>query len=384
MFPGGTFSIGTFGLLLSLCYLNLKNKIYVDKAKTITFLTLYFIGIIILFYNCNTISRISYISKFALLLPTFTFYIATIPKSKNKFDLLYAISNVMLIEAIISIIFFTLGTCLYIIPPNNTALINWGSTTFIPSWYNIYFEPQLFRNSGIFVEAPMHNYCLIIAFLTEVFLKEKKSYFKLCIIVIAILTSLSTTGQLAIIGTIGILLLTKKPVKKISLKLKIFIPFLSIGLILLMYYVVDYILELKAETASFEIRQDFIQKGVEAWLSSPIVGCGYGTKNEGSSNSIVVLLAEGGIMMFLLYFLSFIIIPFIYWKQKIHKNIFYFYLIYFGVFCITIILYTNITLLLLAIPLSVLIKKQIINKKTNYQNTKIHNLISPKNETTKN
>lgn len=24
MFPGGTFSIGTFGLLLSLCYLNLK------------------------------------------------------------------------------------------------------------------------------------------------------------------------------------------------------------------------------------------------------------------------------------------------------------------------------------------------------------------------
>lgn len=151
-----------------------------------------------------------------------------------------------------------------------------------------------------------------------------------------------------------------------------------------MYYVVDYILELKAETASFEIRQDFIQKGVEAWLSSPIVGCGYGTKNEGSSNSIVVLLAEGGIMMFLLYFLSFIIIPFIYWKQKIHKNIFYFYLIYFGVFCITIILYTNITLLLLAIPLSVLIKKQIINKKTNYQNTKIHNLISPKNETTKN
>lgn len=363
IYPGGIYSIGTFSLTLLLCYFNLKSKVNnIENIKTITFFILYFIGIIILFFNSNSTFRISYISKFILLLPTFIYYIATIPNKKYKFNLLYAISNVMLIEAIISIIFFTLGTCFSIIPASQLISINWGNLTLIPSWYNIYFEPQLFRNSGIFVEAPMHNFCLTIAFLTEAFLKEKKSKFKITTLVIAILTSLSTTGQLAIIGTIGISLLNnKRRLKNTSLKLKILISFLSIGLIILMYYVVDYILELKAETASFEIRQDFIKQGLEAWKTHPILGCGYGTNGDGSSNSIIVLLAEGGIMMFSLYILSFIIIPFLYWKRKINKNLFYFYIIYFGVFCITIILYSNITLFTLSITLSIFIKKQNSN-----------------------
>lgn len=365
LYPGGIYSIGTFGLTLFLCYKNLKSKIdNVEYVKTISFFILYFIGIVLLFFYCNPISRISYISKFILLVPLFIYYFATIPNVRNKFNLLYAISNIMLIEAIISIIFFTLGTCFGIISSTHSISINWGNLTLVPSWYNLYFEPQLFRNSGIFVEAPMHNFCLTIAFLTEVFLKEKKSKFKITIFVIAILTSLSTTGQLAIIGTIGIRLLTnKKRLKNISLKLKILISFLSIGLIILMYYVVDYILEMKAETGSYEIRQDFMKKGYEIWLSNPITGCGYGTNSAGSSNSIVVLLAEGGIIMFLLYFMSFIIIPFLYWKQNVNKDLFYFYLIFFCIFCITIILYSNITLLLLAIPLSILIKKQPANNK---------------------
>lgn len=358
IYPGGIYSIGTFCLTLLLCYFNIKSKVNnIENIKTITFFILYFIGIIILFFNSSSTFRISYISKFILLLPTFIYYIATIPNKKYKFNLLYAISNVMLIEAIISIIFFTLGTCFDIIPANQLILINWGNTTFIPSWYNLYFEAQLFRNSGIFVEAPMHNYCLIIAFLTEFFLKRKRSYFKIITFVIAILTSLSTTGQLALISTLGIFFLTKKPTK-ISSNLKIIIFFLSIGLIILIYYTVDYILELKAETASFEIRQDFMKQGLEAWKTHPILGCGYGTNGDGSSNSIIVLLAEGGIMMFLLYILSFIIIPFLYWKRKIDKNLFYFYIIYFEVFCITIILYSNITLFMLSITLSIFIKKK--------------------------
>lgn len=358
----GIFSILTATLLLWLCHYNIKGKNNIDTQKFNIFFFIYFIGALILFFGTIPDARINYISKFIILLPSLILYIASRPIQENRFNLLYKISNIIFIESIISIIFYLATTVFSIIPPTGSISLDWGGIKLIPSWYNLYFEPQIFRNSGIFTEAPMHNYCLSLAFLTEIFLRKSRSKIKILILAVAILTTLSTTGQFVLIGTIIIQIITHVKKIKLSFFQRIIIIPLLIGVIISLYHLANYLIELKSTTSSYEIRNEDIQIAIDSWISHPLLGCGYGSNGMGSSNSIFVLLAEGGIFMFMIYFFSFIFIPYKYWIKKTNRNYAYFHLIYFGLFCITIILYSNITLLLLSIPLSSLLKKQTYYK----------------------
>lgn len=358
----GIFSIFTAFIIFILCIQNVKRKNNLDYNKIVPFYFFYFLGALIVFLKSNPEFRISYISKFIMILPLLILYIASYEKGKSRFDLLYKIENLILIEACISIFFFLFGTLLSIIPSTETVYLNWGEGRYISGWYHLYFEPQFFRNSGIFAEAPMHNYILSIALLTEIYIKNFISKFKIIILIIAILSTLTTTGQLVLISVLIIQILTRNRARKIGIKTKFLISFILLGIIIALYYLIRYILEIKSETSSYEVRSDFIQIAIHNWLSSPIFGCGYGTNATGSSNSIFVLLAEGGLFMFFLYNLSLIYIPFLYWFKKINRKYFYFHLIYWGVFCITIVLYCNINLLFLAMPLASFLKSSLKRK----------------------
>lgn len=364
----GIFSIFTAFIIFILCIQNVKRKNNLDYNKIVPFYFFYFLGSLIVFFKANPEFRISYISKFIMILPLLILYIASYEKGKSRFDLLYKIENLILIEACISIFFFLFGTLLSIIPSTETVYLNWGEGHFVSGWYHLYFEAQIFRNSGIFAEAPMHNYILCIAFLTEIYIKRNISKLKITILTIAILSTLSTTGQLVLISTLIIQLLTRNKTKRINVKIKILMYTISLGIIIGLYYLLQYILEIKSDTSSYEVRSNYIQTAIKNWQSSPIFGCGYGTNILGSSNSIFVLLAEGGLFMFSLYSLSLIYIPLLYWLKKINRKYTYFHLIYWGMFCITIILYCNITLFLLAIPLASFLK--LSTKITETNNTK--------------
>lgn len=352
----GIFSIFTAFIIFILCIQNIKRENNLDYNKIVPFYFFYFLGSFIIFFKANPEFRISYISKFMMILPLLILYIASYERGKSRFDLLCKIENLILIEACISIFFFLFGSLLSIIPSTETIFLNWGEGRYVSGWYHLYFEPQFFRNSGIFAEAPMHNYILSIALLTEIYIKNFISKFKIIILIIAILSTLTTTGQLVLISVLIIQRLTQKRAKRIGIKAKLLISLISLGIIIALYYLIQYILEIKSETSSYEVRSNFIQIAIHNWQSSPIFGCGYGTNASESSNSIFVLLAEGGLFMFSLYSLALIYIPLLYWIKKINRKYAYFHLIYWGIFSITIVLYCNINFLFLAIPLASFLK----------------------------
>lgn len=352
----GIYSILTAFVIFILCIQNVKRKNNLDYNKILPYYFFYFLGSLIVFFKANPEFRLSYISKFMMILPFLILYIASYEKGKSRFDLLYKIENLVLIEACISIFFFLFSRLLNIIPSTETVFLNWGEGRYIPGWYHLYFEPQFLRNSGIFAEAPMHNYILSIALLTEIYIKRNISNLKIIILTIAILSTLTTTGQLVLISILIIQLLTRFKRKKISVKTKILMIPISLGIIIGLYYLSQYILEIKSETSSYEVRSNLIQTAIHNWQSNPIFGCGYGTNATESSNSTFVLLAEGGLFMFFLYSLALVYIPFLYWIKKINRKYAYFHLIYWGIFSITIVLYCNINLLFLAMPLASFLK----------------------------
>ena len=78
------------------------------------------------------------------------------------------------------------------------------------------------------------------------------------------------------------------------------------------YHIISDLIIAKQDTISGETRTDDILNGFRAWLDSPIFGWGYMNRyvldkyHTGFSNSIVAILAQGGIILLSLYFVPFV------------------------------------------------------------------------------
>ena len=209
---------------------------------------------------------------------------------------------------------------LNIISPTDYLINKWSDGGVAVSYYNIYFETQrisvmdnaIIRNSGIFAEAPMWNLILSIAIMIQTLFFGRNNY-KTFILVLTILSTISTTG-IYIIG----LIIAYKIIFEVSGWKKyitlILVPILLLGL--------SFIWENKSETASASIRFDDYKAGIQAWFDNVFFGSGFlnGLRviesymdttiraNLGYSNSLFVILAQGGIILFILYLLPMLII----------------------------------------------------------------------------
>ena len=148
--------------------LSLKNKCKNNQLKRISlFLFFYYLAAIPIFIQAENIK--SFFANFLVSLPIFIVYFSTKSQECDRYSILKAFANLMLIEGLISLLFYVLGTSFQLIQPTGEILIDWGEIKSIPYYWGIYFEGQTYRNSGIFTEAPMHSFCLSLAFLFETF-----------------------------------------------------------------------------------------------------------------------------------------------------------------------------------------------------------------------
>lgn len=366
-------SINNTGLLLMpvilivsiLSMLNISNRnstIHLDKV--VVFFIFFALNALILYINASPHAYMGFYARICTTFPLLIFYLGTIPKGKDKFSLLNCGINIMVVEAIVSMIFFFLGSCLHVIPATGTILVNWGDIHLIPNYYNIYFEGQAMRNCGIFAEAPMHNYALSTMFLAETFINPRPHKWKIWILGVAIATTTSTTGQLVLISTVCFFILFSQKYSRFAFRRRCFLVFLSIVVLIGSYMLINQIIADKKETLSYEIREDDMKTAFNVWLSHPYFGTGYASNTDGNSNSITVLLADGGLHLLCLYFYPLLWIPFRRYLRTKDKKYFFFSLVYGGMFCITNISYSAFTLLIMAFPLSRLIqrKEKLLNK----------------------
>ena len=228
--------------------------------------------------------------------------------------------NITTLLAIISLFFWILVSNLNIIAPTDYLINKWSDGDIVASYYNIYFETQrtsildnvIVRNSGIFAEAPMWNLILSLALMIQTLLVEGKKY-KTIILVITIITVFSTTG----IYILGIMV-----AYRIIFKMSGWKKYVSLTLLPILILLSSIVWEDKSETASASIRFDDYRAGIQAWFENIFLGSGFlngirvieGHMNQairpnlGYSNSLFVILSQGGIILFILYFLPMLII----------------------------------------------------------------------------
>lgn len=285
------------------------------------------------------------ITKYFIMLPLF-FLINSIYVNKEIFSaLLSKFVNVVVILAIFSLFFWIFGTLLNVVHPTSTVINQWSGGQLINSYYNLYFETQqmiffgfrIIRNSGIFAESPIWGLILSIAYVIDFLILKFDKNSKRNIIILTMLSTISTTG----IIIVGLAILYKiMTTSRWMTKLLLLPVTLSLGLSLLL------LLAEKSETVSANLRVDDYNIGFIVWKASLWIGHGLNngilaiqshistfTRNLGYSNTLFVILAQGGLLLFLIYFSPMILLLF---KKNINLD-FKFAIILFFILVTTII-----------------------------------------------
>lgn len=384
-----------FGITLAivLCIYILDKIIKKDGFKKIKnectkYYKVFIIYSIYIFVFCcfNEIEDKNFITNFIIVLPMLVYFFMN--SKDNGIGFLTKIVNIILALSIISLILYLCVSVLGLLNITNTVTISWGNKHEIKSFYNIYFETQRFhgfgldvpRNTGIFTEAPMYSLVLSIALALEEFIIKRNNIIIKTLLIISIITTFSTTG-IIIVSLIYILKVINLFVQNEKLNKRLKAAMICFSAFLLVLSSLYFIQRMK--TSSGSIRIDDYKASYMAWKDKPIFGNGYeNTKciekymsdfrnhNKGLSNSFMILLAQCGIYLFLLYFFPIICIV-IYSKREKSNNIIFFVIIMLVLFFTTIFMYKPLMLALLACAYAYILRNNENLKIPNKKDTKI-------------
>ena len=350
--------------LIAIVTKNNINNIQKYLKKYFKYFLLYYIYAIIFMILNGSYTR-SFISVFLIILPIFTFIYLI---NNKKDNILINFLKLVLIFSGISLILYLVLDVFKIIPYQTIIKIKWGTIRYIPTFFGLHFNTQTIhmfgieipRNTGIFTEAPMYSLVLTIALSYFEFLYNGKKDNRIrALLIITIITTFSTTGYISTILIYMFLLINyyfknSKKIKKIP---KYVIPLLLIILLFPCIWLLSY----KLSTNSGSIRIDDYKASYKTWIEHGIIlGAGFNNEdaiienmskfrkdNQGLSNSTMVVLAEGGIMLFMIYLIPFLLSINYAIKNK-NNNILYFDIIILFLFCTTIFAYTALMINILS------------------------------------
>lgn len=376
-------------LLINVYLYGIKN--HVLNRWLLYFLPYYILVIIYFSFSVDLEHVYTFVSKFMIILPMLVFLFMLYIERGEMYRLLEKYVNVVTIIAGISLFFWLFGTQMKIIQPTNHIYASWGGNYNYPMWFGVYTQRQqesffgatVFRNQGIFCEAPMYSFNLVVAIAFELFLKNHAKggfsvtsnsstiidrqmqhnrfiTFRLVLLVVTIFSTVSTTGIILLIMAFVLHYMLTRPRDFFLVKIK---PLL-VGIIGIagLYLAIRIFLQ-KSSSYSWMIRFDDLRAGFLAFLSSPLTGTGFesyanidmfrsfwrtaGGKVAGFSNSIMRILGQGGVLLGLVYFVPIIGAM---WRSGKNKqyNILAFTAIITIAFSLTIVCYSLIMLTLIA------------------------------------
>lgn len=266
----------------------------------------------------------------------------------RTFSIFFKFESIVIVAASVSLFFWLFGEVLGVIPPIGTVNNQWSGT--VHNWFFLHFSAQGSRNCGAFVEAPMFNLVLCTALITELFLRPSANKRRIAILVITILTSRSTTGQMLLIMLVMLKVIQGNKNRSILTKMLMIAggSIIAIGCIT----AGTLVMQEKSGGESFAVRARFMIEELEAFANSPILGHGLSTFIEGTSNSICLILAEGGLFLASAYIAGLLVMP-----KKLSvlsgaKKFKMFGWCYFFLFSITVSPYNPLTFMVAGLHLS--------------------------------
>lgn len=303
--------------LLVLCGL-VTGMIRIKKnSVAVSFMLVAYLIVFFLFNVIWTSNRMDFIYKFFLFLPIITMLENAEEGTSLAFDLLKKYVFVMVLLSAFSLFFWLFGSLLKIVPATGTIHYYWAIKRISNSYFGVYFEnakdtflfQNLYRNSGIFTEAPMYSLNITLALAINIFISGSKAKVftkKNIILILATISCVSLTG----LGFIVVAVLAKnffENEKRTTKKIIIVLVIVVVGIM------GENIIDIKMSTNSYLVRIDDYIVGFQAWIDNFFFGGGYGIRNyqgylkswrnfnTGYSNSLFWILAQGGIYLFLVY-----------------------------------------------------------------------------------
>lgn len=321
-------------LVTDLLYILFVTKKMKLKHSYVLFL---FIYVIVAFMYC-ILKNNNHISCFNVLFLSnlgYFLFIYLLKQSNEELIFFKILIRIAFWIALVSIFCWIFVTKLEVFKPTGVVYLQWGKGTYISSFFNIYYMPQYGRNSAIFAEGPAANYFFFSMLLLNEFYIGYRLKLYNTVFIIAIITTLTTTGQIGLILFLSYKLMGMKGEKKVFFAIK------SIGIIIGAVgglLILKTIFEGKLETGSGIIRLNMMRREIVAFIRNPILGEGFCAYTEGSSNSITSLLADGGIVLWGMYYG-----PQIFLLMKeflLRRKINWFVLIYMCIFAVSVFHFT--------------------------------------------
>lgn len=355
----GTFYFSLQGLIFSLLLIFISLVVlwlinpFFDISKNILIgFIIYIFGAIIILINSHFTTNSVFMLAIAFPICIWLTYLLLIDNLITKFVNIFV--NIMAIVAIISMIFWLFGSILQKLHPTSVVYSGWSSE-YVNSFYGIYFQPQgadinllgllhiSARNSAIFFEAPLATFLFGFSLLVNEFIETKKIY--RLIFLLAIITTFDTTS------IIVLLLYILYYVRNIKYMNRVFLILIETILSAVVIILISIVLQNKAiDGGSFQDRSYHMIKELQAFTASPIYGKGFDVFTKGSSNSICAVAADGGILLWLMYYF-----PLLKIIGKISRDKRILLIIFIIMFSITVIQYTYLMYIIVSFAWMILL-----------------------------
>lgn len=329
-----TRTTGILAVVLLLIYIYPYGiKMHTLNRWLLYFIPFYLLQIIFLSHSVDSAHAYTFVTKFMFFFPAFVFLFMLYTERGEMYRFLEKYVNVVTFIAGISLFFWLFGSQMGIIQPTNYIYASWGGNYNYPIWFGVYTQRQeenflgiiLVRNQGIFCEAPMYNFILIVALAYELFLRnhvEDKNgvsrlnilrndrnvskdggnhfyskadgafsvasnssiiikqqmqrkrvvTFRLILLIVTILTTLTTTGMILLIMAFVLRYMFTKSRDYILRSIK---PLLIVLVCIAGLYMAIQIFLQKSSSFSWKIHFDDLRAGFLAFLSSPLTGTGF-------------------------------------------------------------------------------------------------------------
>ena len=311
---------GITAVLAVLLFLNSVNKNSFAKEKIfLIVIAIIFLSTLYLIVRFSVSDKSNFILQFFIFLPCMIFYLSKKGSKERYFDIYNKFSTYVFIISTASTIVWIFAEIIPLLTSNISATITWGTKHTVNGFFGLFFETQIestfgfhmYKNTGIFCEAPMHSLVLILALIYELFLNKKPSKIKIVLLIVYTITTFSLTGVLCII--IALLLKCWGYIqKKRSAVIWLLYVLVFLFMVVAAFFITDAAMGVKSGTGSYSIRIIDYIAGIRAWMNHFLFGTGYNSlaglyeyktdligntglgTGQGFSNSLTGILGQGG------------------------------------------------------------------------------------------
>ncbi|MGI1812060.1 O-antigen ligase family protein [Priestia sp. TGN 0903] len=259
--------------------------VYKRYLTYLSLIPILFIGFNFITVPVGILQYVTFIVKFVVVLLIIKYCMIG---EKNLFKIFHNLIVGIAVYTLFTYLFFDI---LSILPPS-TEVINdkpyrvWLGLHFhgqITSWYGV----NVFRNNSIFWEPGVWQIYLNYALIYQLFFSKKVNKKILTVLLINLITTFSTTGNIICLMILLVAFLKFKPKTQATLFLKYYllIPLVAVG-----FFVAIYLFNQKVSGGgqrSYSLRQDDLLVGWELFLQKPFTGWGF-LNNEGYQNMVGV------------------------------------------------------------------------------------------------